>query len=113
MVIVSNENSSEMYFPAILRFRRHNVVTAMISMTMSMIRQRTRVGAALEGALGACIACGERVPELLKRFFGPVVRSVARLRTIETRESEKKGRAIAARPSRGGPAGYQMSFKPN
>src|SRR5271155_653671 len=105
MVIVSNEYSSEIYFPAMLRLRRHSVVTAMISMTVNMIRQRTRVGAALEDVPWPCIACGERVPEVFKRFFGPVVSLTARLPAIEAHQSEKKGRAIPLQrgPLRGGP----------
>ena len=90
IVIVLNENSSEIYFPAMLKFRRHNVVTAMINITISMIRQRTLVGAAPADGPGACTACGGRVLELLKRFFGPVVRLVAHLGTSEIRERVRR-----------------------
>src|SRR5580700_8959463 len=46
MEIVLKENSSSMYFPAMLRFRRLSAVTAMMAMTMPITIQRTRVGLA-------------------------------------------------------------------
>jgi len=43
MVMVSKENSSSMYLPAMLRFRRFSAVTAMMNMMIARMRQRTLV----------------------------------------------------------------------
>src|SRR5579859_2256759 len=61
ILMVSKANSSSMVLPAMLKLRRFNAVTAMISMTMLMTRQR-KVVAALE--LGAPVAA-RVVEELL------------------------------------------------
>ena len=42
--MVLKENSSSMYLPAMLRFKRLSAVTAMMAMTIPMIAQRTWVG---------------------------------------------------------------------
>jgi hypothetical protein len=83
ILMVSKANSSSIVFPAILKLRRFSAVTAMINMTIPIMRQRTLLASLVSAGAVTGMTCVEALVGRFKRLSSSVRRTCG-VRHIQT-----------------------------